>query len=832
MGNVVNGYIVKLYRNLPNQAAQLKIDHFDFLALMNFSGIRIIPVNKFPQYSTESLNGDTEQNCDQNSINYSCERQKLLLYSAKITHSKDSFKCDNIFDTVLEKNGTDNICDYPMLVLTSVFLKDTKDTNESVEKNNVEKEINKIDEEVCKFCVQNNAKYNIFRTLGSDGIVVALRCCSPKTALNFAGDIHELENVISTYSVAGIKLEQGNWVVDQNDVLDISLRITLRDGVSIKTFKRVFDEFQKNHPIFLSHPEIHEESQNITIGKYDIIIEGKLQSFGGLVEFYKEYLFTEQSKLGQVLQITSTRFKKELNAFLREIPTQQEKEMPENKFTFFPTQELIKDLSNCNRNKHLSPTIKSSLIRLVLRANQYILSVPSAQGERVYNAVSFFVESCLDKPKSTDITFGISCFNTYFDNRENDIPIGFENPKGNYRFIGSARRLLESYSNILTIIFSTLYAKQGIYNYIPLVVADMVGNVSATPIVMGEDNEAKRLVGFVIPIEMLFNTEIVLPCLLHEAGHFFKCKEWDFPSRNYAFLSGVYDSCNAIFELTFKQNDSLEQVIRQKIRPSMKSPNNLCCVQCCEFYEDKCQSIKSHTPWESRCKIRHLRCLSFMSEKYVEMIIYNAFAPLKSQIAEKKLSDFLQINQELHLLAYNSFREAMADILMAGLLGISEIENYCKIFADYFAFCNDPIQPSMLGDRLSVLIRMSAVGALLITVFEKEDLFEKKTQEEFIDGYRKIIYSRYKNNPGMRYLYEFLDSEESVKYGQLIIELYVFLYKKFYQSIGCAMQQWEQLERLKNDLSTLFGLVSSRKRGKAVFDAQAEFIDKYATLCL
>ena len=38
MGNMVNGYIVKLYRNLPNQAAQLKIEHFDFLALIFGSG--------------------------------------------------------------------------------------------------------------------------------------------------------------------------------------------------------------------------------------------------------------------------------------------------------------------------------------------------------------------------------------------------------------------------------------------------------------------------------------------------------------------------------------------------------------------------------------------------------------------------------------------------------------------------------------------------------------------------------------------------------------------------------------------------------------------------
>lgn len=820
MGNMVNGYIVKLYRNLPNQAAQLKIEHFDFLALMNFSGIRIIPVNKFFQYSTESLNGDTEQNCGQNSINYSCERQKLLLYSAKIAQPKDELKCDRIFDTVLEGNGLDDVCDFPMLVLTSVFLKDTKDT--------IEKQINKIDEEVCKFCAKYNARYNIFRTLGSDGIVVALRCCAPKTALYFAGNTHELENVISTYSVAGIKLQEGNWVVDKNDALDISLRITLKDGVSIKTFKRVFDEFQAQKAIFLAQPKIHEESQNITIGKYDIIIEGELQSFSRLVDFYKEYLFNEQSELGQILQITSTRFKKELNGFLSETPTREEKVIPQNHFTCFSTQSLINDLSNNRKNKHLSPTIKSSLIRLVLRANQYILSVPNAQRAAVYNAVSFFVKSCLEKPKTTNVTFGISCFNTYFDNRENDIPIGFENPKGNYRFIGAARRLLESYSNILATIFSALYDKQGIYNYIPLVVADMVGDVSATPIVMGEDNETRRLVGFVIPIEMLFNTEIVLPCLLHEAGHFFKCKEWDFPSRNYAFLSGVYDSCNAILNLAFKQDSILERVITQRIRPFMESPNNLCCIQCCEFYKDKCQNIKLDTPWEARCKIRHLRCLSFMSEKYVEMVIYNAFASLNSQIAEETLSDFLQINQELHLLAYNSFREAIADILMTELLGINKIENYCKIFADYFAFCNDPIQPSKLGDHLSVLIRMSAVGALLITVFEKADLFEKKTQEEFIEEYLKVISSRYENNSGMKYLYKFLDSEESVKYGQLIIELYVFLYKKFYQSISCAMQQWEQLERLKKDLSSLFGLVASKKSGKAIFEAQTEFIDMYA----
>src|SRR5699024_2238200 len=122
-----------------------------------------------------------------------------------------------------------------------------------------------------------------------------------------------------------------------------------------------------------------------------------------------------------------------------------------------------------------------------------------------------------------------------------------------------------------------------------------------------------------------------------------------------------------------------ERVITQRIRPFMESPNNLCCIQCCEFYKDKCQNIKLDTPWEARCKIRHLRCLSFMSEKYVEMVIYNAFASLNSQIAEETLSDFLQINQELHLLAYNSFREAIADILMTELLGINKIENYCKI---------------------------------------------------------------------------------------------------------------------------------------------------------
>lgn len=68
-----NGYIVKLYRALLSDYSRLDYEKFDFISWMNFTGIKIIPIDKFSDFESGSFNQMAE---DSIFMNTHFERQK------------------------------------------------------------------------------------------------------------------------------------------------------------------------------------------------------------------------------------------------------------------------------------------------------------------------------------------------------------------------------------------------------------------------------------------------------------------------------------------------------------------------------------------------------------------------------------------------------------------------------------------------------------------------------------------------------------------------------------------------------------------------------------
>lgn len=118
-----NGYIVKLYRALLSDYSRLDYEKFDFISWMNFTGIKIIPIDKFSDFESGSFNQMAE---DSIFMNTHFERQKILIYNSEEIINSDSYY-DSIFEDCLNNdlNSKSLITQYPLLTMIMINFYDS-----------------------------------------------------------------------------------------------------------------------------------------------------------------------------------------------------------------------------------------------------------------------------------------------------------------------------------------------------------------------------------------------------------------------------------------------------------------------------------------------------------------------------------------------------------------------------------------------------------------------------------------------------------------------------------------------------------------------------------
>lgn len=778
-----NGYIVKLYRALLSDYSRLDYEKFDFISWMNFTGIKIIPIDKFSDFESGSFNQMAE---DSIFMNTHFERQKILIYNSEEIINSDSYY-DSIFEDCLNNdlNSKSLITQYPLLTMIMINFYDSA----NIDFNNLKAFLDKDLKNIIP-----NSKYiwKIFHTLSSSDCVLIIRSNSLKALLLSVCAIRNQSFVQSTYTISALSNYSFKWW-KCSEQIPVSIRFTLTSQTTFLDFKEAFEKYNQKYT---------------TLGKYDILVEGDLLSIENLYKLLNHEDFVSDEYKKKLIQVSSTRFKIELDEVIKQIGTSEKYEGDFEKPDTLLLDEtsLIRELDKIHSN-----SIKNTLIRLIFRAKQDIITSLEKKSKQIVDPFNLFINLCANSmPNISAIENGVNYFNTYFDNREDILKIEFENPKSNYRFIGAGVKMLEAYSEIVSFLFEKCVNRSTERlnaPFKPFVIADMTTRITVDRIFPHE-----QLLCVIIPIEMLFDVKHVLAWLVHEAGHFCKLG-WTYEDRNLSFLFAVQKGCRELIQGI--SNESTSE-IHGDVCLELKGKLLRCCFcnkNSCNKYDSVCKSFIQKTGdisnlklWIEKCDNKHLKDFADQLSLHINNEVLHDFFIERSKDIPKTQEDNIYIQTGLLIdVFYRAYREAVADVFMIAILNISQISDYIDTISAYFCYRGSISDLTLAINRTpNICIRTCAVcaliqkqtGLLLDRDTESPTALAKKMRE-FFNHWEQG------DDSVSKLLYTFLSESDSQKtYASHIHaahNLYTFLEEKCYPAIMKTLSDFS----IDSDLNTI-----------------------------
>ena len=481
---ITNGYIVKFYKKIIEPKDKNK--NFDFVSFMNFDGVRIIDVEKFSDYQSNTIDFSAPQNEDTD-----CSRQKLYIYNFNQKYS-------NIDGDIFDKNPNGILKEFPVLAITIINLKG------EVVQNKYDSIIEQADKTLA----------NIVNDL-----VIVFRCKS-FTDL-FQCNIHSLfpesDSFYSTYTIPCLSLSNSKFWKEED--LAISIR------ASIPPQAQYYNMSDNGRHLKINGKKVYG-LKNVTkynvFGKYDVDVRGKIKSTREFINNFNDGLFSDiNADNRHINRRTNTRF-------LYECKKGNCETNDYYPYTINPKinnfKETISEISSQIIDKSsLHSDFTNNLTRLWLRAYQLllrgrdnpILEDVSCIIEKYFNLTLQYIND-LDRAES--VVLGLTSLNTLIDNRDLNDFYEFENPHSNLMFAGCSTALLCAYSNMSNIAFKLIKKLNNeSKEYYSFITSDGYAEVSTKEIF--EENDDCYLINICIPTELMFNFKDLVCLIFHEIGH-------------------------------------------------------------------------------------------------------------------------------------------------------------------------------------------------------------------------------------------------------------------------------------------------------------------------
>lgn len=824
LSNNINGYIIKLYRSLLSDYSSLTYDKFDFITWMNFTGIRVIPVENFSDYKINSFLEVSETKSSQLTINTHFERQKLFIYSRKNFSGDSDSYCESIFEDCSKNASRTVISNYPLI---SLIIIDFNNRDAATAQQDLISHLKTKDQKIIK--------WNVFQTLSSSDCITVLRSKSFKSLMTNIIELRNLSFVKSTYTICGIKT---NYSIKDlcTEAIPISMRFTLSSNTSFLKFKEDFNRYLEDNPIFKISPSFYA-----TTGKYDVVVEGELMSIDKLIYLFDSSGFLSYShqldSKNKLIQMSSTRFKLEF----RDWPPLHY----DPNFSKLSNQTLLNDLDNTLKSlvdrilEIESDSIKSTLIRLLFRARQDMLANLEPEMQKMPPFLCKFIELSLNMVQHIDsIEHGVNYLNTYFDNHQNVLKIEFENPKSNYRFIGSSIKILNFYQNIVSLLFDKcVNATREGSPFVPFVIADMTTRITVERIFPGE-----QLLCVIIPIDMLFDIKHVMAWLIHEAGHYCKLG-WNADNRNANFCSNLCQSIPSIIENIFLSLPIAQEDPENSRRKfyigafeDLKTEFfefRFCGANSCSCYKS-CQEALGENPyrpeeWIKRCQHKHLSSFSNQFIEYFHKEIYHKLIAKRGELLDSTITYnlFIDIWQLVDMIQ-DAYNESVSDIFMISILNIDNIDDYLDTLTAYFRYSGSNSRlPSNIGRAINICIRACAVCATILNRGSKFGEYESLNVQSFAQNIADNLKSKQEISI-YKLLFDFVNVEDGASYSAYIegaFNLYGFLSMECYPSVLGALQVCPLSDDLDNLRAHYCTLLSQDEN----FDQSIDFLDQYTT---
>lgn len=667
----VDGYIVKLYEKIASVPQQTSDKDAMFLIWMNFDYMDVIPVSDFHDFG-KSL--DAHDLKDREKFQ---SRQKMFIYPL----GEDQGLI--LGDSVLK--------DAPLITLTFLDLERPLDMGIASDESSLQAKM--IDCIECK----NNVKGQLYGSLSIYDYVLVLRGKTYAELGQILSDYQKSlkdKNILlnKTYTIQGIDIKHSSSWKEEPDS-DVSIRVSCKSYISS-------DQFYSD-PVLKE--ALQEKYQVFSLmGKYDYDIMGKIKDTSKFIEFLGDS--GEPSNLKKEIFKTNTRF---MNLEL-DVENVVTKDLGQGSSEMSLKDDLDQWIESYLELNGLCPSIKESLLRLILRISQAITVVSRSGMKEDLRDLLFdflaFLKIHQYEPENQD-EFGemINCINLLLDNRITAGMADFEMPHNVLRYSGADLKVLLAYSKYTDKLFSILQSyrrrETGSLKYVHLVTTGTGAKITAT-LYLGYC-EQYRFININIPVNMLFEAQYVLPWITHEVGHFIRAG-WKRCDRNAAYWKSVsrvladklYEYTNTDRLADFRNDIFLEQMADDLEGKKF------------DIYRENvyqyCQEIITKGVYGYKKSI---------------LIPYNHVENLMDKIEE-----ITQILQKV-------YEESIADIFMIRVLGIKSLAEYLCIQNAYYHHINVDVRELPLQN----ISRIMAVSIII----EKLDIQEhNQIENHFQDVYR------------------------------------------------------------------------------------------------
>ncbi|MDE6749948.1 MAG: hypothetical protein K2K21_12940 [Lachnospiraceae bacterium] len=655
--NQVDGYIIKLYKKIVNVPQHTFTDDASFITWMNFDSMDIISVSDYHEFD-KSLNASDLKDRERYQ-----SRQKIYLYPL----NEDQGLV--LSDSALEK--------FPLIAMT--FLDFSRQCGKQPLLNE------KFLYEILDKCIDNNTnvKGQLYGSLSVYDYVLVLR---GKTYAELDQVLNNFRRIIiesdisynKTYTIEGVDLKyQALWEEEPDS--NVSIRISCASCVTAENLRgnqELQDALQDGYQIFS------------LMGKYDYDITGKIKNTQKFLALFAHgNLFSSEN---ENIYKTNTRFMsvETDECDLAEVNTTQSTDI-----------QSVQDDTNQYIDQYLEleglcPSIKESLLRLILRITQSCSSVGRNEIKKdLKNILQDFLKFLnihqYEAERQDEFGRIINCINLLLDNRITAGMSDFETPHNVLRYSGANLKVLLAYSKFADKLFKILQLykerNEQVLKYVHLVTTDTGAKITAT--VYLSYCERYRFININIPVDLLFDVQYVLPWITHEVGHFIRVG-WQRAERNAAYFWSV---SRVIMEM-LKEYAGSDKVIGEGSLLLGKAANKEEGEKFDEYREDVCQYYQS---------IINRGVYGYNIKLYIP---YNCSEELLS-----KTRDITSILQKV-------YEESIADIFMAQVLEIDSLTEYLQIQSAYYRHIN--VNESELP--LINISRIMAVSVVLVKLDVKD----------------------------------------------------------------------------------------------------------------
>jgi len=341
-------------------------------------------------------------------------------------------------------------------------------------------------------------------------------------------------------------------------------------------------------------------------------------------------------------------------------------------------------INNIKNNDHMSQTVESAVIRLLLRAYQAAYTNWEFYRDAV-EAVLFFAKLVRDaslvktEAEITTMTV-VDKFNTLFDNQVVASGRDFELPQGNIRFTRYGAKILVAYTNLVRTIYKVCETSQ--MKHYAFVTADTVYETTAIEVHHnknpGHGQPEEFLWNYSIPFDAMYNPWAVC-FLLHEAGHG-RLQSYSNSERFGSFwMVAVYALAFAYHKISpsFELNTTAVDSICNQLIPEGFKPSSLCNSFC-----------KKHEQKEVACELKLDKCPLSLADyahvifRYMRTMLSDCTVDEKHLIRveiREHYVDFINHYAKILFELSHAYDEAVADVFMLDMLQITDPNKYIDI---------------------------------------------------------------------------------------------------------------------------------------------------------